>query len=63
MDKRRLSLRKIELSYLLWLYHITWLIFNGTIHRNASCFIRLQTTEGMRPHKTLVFLAFFSSIR
>ena len=43
------------------LCHITWLIFDGKILRNTSRFARLQTAGGMRPHKTLVLLLFFSS--
>ena len=50
------------LSFCLWLCRITWLIFDGKILRNSTHFARLQTTEGMLPCKTLVFLVFFSSI-
>ena len=52
---------RVARFYLVWLCHITWLIFDGKILRNTLYFARLQTTEGMRPHKTLVFLVFFSS--
>jgi hypothetical protein len=34
--------------------------FDGKTLRNSARFARLLTAGGMRPYKTLVFLAFFS---
>ena len=45
------------------LCHITWLIFDGKILRNTSCFVRLQTTEGSLTRVELASLktVFFAS--
>ena len=53
----------MDYGFYFWLSHITWLIFDGKILRNPSCFARLQTAGGMRPCKTFVFLVFSLSNR
>ena len=49
--------------YLFRLCPIARLIFDGKLLRNTAYFAQLQTAEGMRFRKILVFLAFFSSTR